>query len=285
MITKRTWAGALICALVLHVALASYLVNSAEPQTTAGAMDAGEAGIEVGFGMAGSSESRPELTVKTEAEPDAPKPSNKVEPKPTKTQKSLKEIAPVAPKRALVEQRSTPTQKPKTDVVVPVQPDLPAQQTQPQTNVPDDAPTKTADEQTEQPKAASEAAPDAMQAKENQVATQKASGNRNDQRSGGKIGDAKSYFSQLFAWLLSHQQYPPEVKKQKIEGVAVVLFSFDKHGNVLKKKISTSSGNARLDQEALDMLERAAPLPSIPPHLGRDTLTLRFNAEFSLIKQ
>jgi protein TonB len=68
----------------------------------------------------------------------------------------------------------------------------------------------------------------------------------------------------LVAQLERHKRYPPQAQG-KI-GEARLAFSIDRAGRVLSSRIVRSSGSAALDEEALALIKRAAPLP--PPPAG-----------------
>ena len=65
-----------------------------------------------------------------------------------------------------------------------------------------------------------------------------------------------------------------------VEGTVVLRFSIDKQGKVLSYEIAKTSGNWLVDEEALQMLRRAQPLPPIPDLLNvpglRVTMPLKF---------
>ncbi|MFX6994796.1 TonB family protein, partial [Acinetobacter baumannii] len=51
------------------------------------------------------------------------------------------------------------------------------------------------------------------------------------------------------------------------DGTARVLFVLRRDGSVLQAAIERSSGQKLLDEEALEVIRRAEPLPPIPPGL------------------
>jgi protein TonB len=114
---------------------------------------------------------------------------------------------------------------------------------------------------------------------------QQATGQRNDRTSGGNKGQGHRYFGALKSWLNSHKTYPPELKKAKIQGVVTVRFTINQQGQLQQASIKVSSGNARLDQAALAMVQQASPMPAIPDSLKRDRLTLALPVEYSLIDE
>ncbi|HEV2954743.1 MAG TPA: TonB family protein [Xanthobacteraceae bacterium] len=68
----------------------------------------------------------------------------------------------------------------------------------------------------------------------------------------------------LVAQLERHKRYPPQARGKV--GEARLAFSIDRAGRVLESRIVHSSGSEALDQDALALIRRAAPLP--PPPAG-----------------
>lgn len=108
-----------------------------------------------------------------------------------------------------------------------------------------------------------------------------ASGSRGSGR--GDPAAARDYFRDLMAWLARHKAYPVAAKKAKHQGVVTLEFAIERSGRVLSARIKKGSGYPALDQAALDMVERANPVPAIPDKLARDHLRLAIPIEFSLI--
>lgn len=94
---------------------------------------------------------------------------------------------------------------------------------------------------------------------------------------------AQAYMRLLAAALQQQRNYPGEARKQRLQGVVAVRFTLDRAGHVLAMAIARSSGHALLDQAALAVLQRADPLPAIPPEFGQDRLTVTVPIEYSLI--
>lgn len=61
-----------------------------------------------------------------------------------------------------------------------------------------------------------------------------------------------------------HKRYPSAARRKRIEGKVIVKFSIDRDGRVMAHSVVDGSGAQILDDAALDILERASPLP-IPP--------------------
>ena len=71
-----------------------------------------------------------------------------------------------------------------------------------------------------------------------------------------------SWQQSLVARLANLQRYPAQARG--VQGVVSLAFTVDRHGGVVSSRIVKSSGSAILDAEALDLIKRAAPLPSPP---------------------
>jgi protein TonB len=87
--------------------------------------------------------------------------------------------------------------------------------------------------------------------------------------------------SLLAAHLEHFKRYPAEARSHGEQGTARVAFTIDHEGHLLKSRIVQSSGSAALDQETLDMLTRAQPMPRPPDQVSNADLTfivpVRFN--------
>ncbi|WP_219114812.1 energy transducer TonB [Janthinobacterium sp. UMAB-56] len=83
--------------------------------------------------------------------------------------------------------------------------------------------------------------------------------------------------SRVLAHLARFKRYPGDARQRKRAGAAWVRFQLDRDGQLLAAELITSSGTVLLDREALQVLERAQPLP-VPPdsvlHQGTVTVTL-----------
>lgn len=81
--------------------------------------------------------------------------------------------------------------------------------------------------------------------------------------------------------LSKHKRYPGEARNRRIQGVVTVSFSVDREGRVRSARMVKGSGSSLLDDEALEMLSRASPIPPPPdmPASGwRDfTMPIQFN--------
>lgn len=94
--------------------------------------------------------------------------------------------------------------------------------------------------------------------------------------------EQNEFLRQLMAWLAQHRTYPDAAKKDKTQGTAVVRFTIDRQGRVLSASIDRSSGATVLDAAALEVLQRASPVPAMPDSMGRDRLTISLPIEYAL---
>jgi periplasmic protein TonB len=75
----------------------------------------------------------------------------------------------------------------------------------------------------------------------------------------------------LVAHLQKFKRYPKSAATRHEQGIVSLSFTIDRTGHVLARSIIKSSGFADLDQEALDMIQRAQPLPAFPPSMTQET--------------
>jgi protein TonB len=87
--------------------------------------------------------------------------------------------------------------------------------------------------------------------------------------------------SALAAHLERFKHYPTAARARREQGVAKVAFTIDHEGHLLSSQIVQSSGSSLLDQETLDMVARAQPMPKPPGNAPDSALSfvvpVRFN--------
>ena len=79
-----------------------------------------------------------------------------------------------------------------------------------------------------------------------------------------------------------YQKYPAPAQRRGWEGTAEVLLQIAADGNVTGITLGKSSGHAILDEEALNMVRRASPLPAAPPDLRGRALVVTVPIVFRL---
>jgi TonB family protein len=85
---------------------------------------------------------------------------------------------------------------------------------------------------------------------------------------GAAVADTESYATALIEHVLKFRRYPIAASAVHASGKAVVRFTLDRGGSVLRQELVTSAGDADLDQEALAMLQRAQPFPRLPDSIA-----------------
>jgi periplasmic protein TonB len=72
------------------------------------------------------------------------------------------------------------------------------------------------------------------------------------------------YEELLFAWMNRHKEYPMLAQRRGLQGGGVVRVRIDRQGRVLDRALVKGTGEAMLDQAALDMVRRSDPFPAVP---------------------
>jgi protein TonB len=80
--------------------------------------------------------------------------------------------------------------------------------------------------------------------------------------------------SRLLAHLTRFKRYPPTAQMRREQGVALLRFRMTPAGQVVSFKLERSSGHALLDQETLDLIQRAQPLPALPNDMPQQPIEL-----------
>lgn len=275
MITTRKVTLSIVAAITVHLAA---LMIWMKPINTEGAIAEGQDGLQVSVGLAGSFMETPNQPKKDseetpleepQAEPEV-KPESETEPEPQPEKQSEKEQQ--QPKS---EVQPVPLPKPKPK---PVQPT-----TEPKP-VPKAEPTPDKQQKTKPETAAprSETTPESEQKPVPSHAQTRATGVGERVETGGNPAARQSYLARVMARIARFKRYPRSARKDGVTGVVVVKFVIRKNGKVESSEVINSSGDPRLDQEAVEMLVRASPFASIPDELSSSHLELTLPVEFSL---
>ena len=92
-----------------------------------------------------------------------------------------------------------------------------------------------------------------------------------------------SWQSRVLGHLAHFKRYPGDARQRKRAGAAWVRFQVDGDGKLLASELVTSSGTVLLDREALQVLQRAQPLPAPPGNvLHQGTVTVTLPVSFKL---
>jgi protein TonB len=76
------------------------------------------------------------------------------------------------------------------------------------------------------------------------------------------------------------KRYPAKARDSRENGTVMVSFAMDRKGQVVRSAVAKSTGFAELDQAAIDMLQRASPLPSPPANVVGETLEFAVPVQF-----
>lgn len=87
--------------------------------------------------------------------------------------------------------------------------------------------------------------------------------------SGAHATNSRSYANAIHKALAAHKTYPPQARRQDVEGRVVVRIIIDQSGKLLRVSVVQSSGHDILDEAAKDAVRAAAPFSRIPASMGR----------------
>jgi protein TonB len=85
---------------------------------------------------------------------------------------------------------------------------------------------------------------------------------RNERVAEFSVAASNAYNALIFGHLQRFKRYPPLA--HGASGTVTVRFDLNRAGEVVTSKVTKSSGNEILDEEALDILRRASPFPAFP---------------------
>lgn len=261
---RAPWIIAFALALALHGLVAAAFWQGREPGV---AKAPGVGGIEIALGQAGGAPGGAARASRPAPEPEAPEPeASEPHPDPVELQ---------------------PEETPPDDAPPQPQapPDPPPQPPEPANARADSVPVTAIT-----PPAVSSPPPEASPAPSLAGAGGQAgaealpeTGDRGpDITAGGRAGARADYAAVLLAWLEPHREYPRAARARRQQGVVRLYIHIARNGAVLEARIETSSGHPRLDRAALDMVERAQPLPAIPEDIPANNLEIIIPAHFHL---
>ena len=177
---------------------------------------------------------------------------------------------------------ANPRQAAPAAAVKPVKRPTRRRQTAKQPAIKHTPPEQTAAKQAVSAKQTAQKGPEALRAMGDAANAGVIDGARQGADGGGDPGAKRDYMSQIAALLMRQRRYPRRARSRGEEGVGELLFVLGANGHVLRAELTSSSGHLLLDKEILALLERAAPLPPIPPEVGVQQMTLRVPIAFNL---
>ncbi len=98
----------------------------------------------------------------------------------------------------------------------------------------------------------------------------------------GSSSNIDQYLTRLARHLSRHRDYPRRAQRLNMEGTPVVLFRFNRQGELLDYSLSEGSSHNLLDEAALEMLVAAAPLPAVPDDMQGETFSFQLPVRFNL---
>jgi periplasmic protein TonB len=99
---------------------------------------------------------------------------------------------------------------------------------------------------------------------------------------GGAQSVEPSWQATLVRQLQRFKRYPPQAQARNEQGVVLLGFSLDRNGRVLAHRIVQGSGYTDLDNEVMEMIMRAEPLPAFPASMSQSRIDLTVPIRFSL---
>lgn len=96
-----------------------------------------------------------------------------------------------------------------------------------------------------------------------------------------QAGAALRFQRLLLAHIERYQRYPGAAKRDGLQGTVLVVFAMRRDGSVVRVGVKSSSGRPILDQEAVETVRRAQPLPMIPSDMP-EQLTVLLPVAFDL---
>lgn len=88
-----------------------------------------------------------------------------------------------------------------------------------------------------------------------------------------KDAEMATRYEQLVSdWIKKFQRYPMDAREKGAEGETVVRIRIDRKGNIRYRILEHSTGFPELDRAAIDMVNRANPVPAVPNDYPKDDL-------------
>jgi len=82
--------------------------------------------------------------------------------------------------------------------------------------------------------------------------------------------------------LETNKRYPPEARARRQQGEVRVMFVLNRQGHLVSRRVVVSSGHLALDTEALALLDRTQPFPSLPKEWPGERISIAAPIRFNL---
>lgn len=91
-----------------------------------------------------------------------------------------------------------------------------------------------------------------------------------------------NYLGLLLASLEKHKEYPRRAQQRRQQGTVQLRFVLHRDGSVSSYSVHRSSGHRLLDEAVIEMIQRAVPLPPIPPSLDKTNWEIVLPVNFTM---
>jgi protein TonB len=95
----------------------------------------------------------------------------------------------------------------------------------------------------------------------------------------------EGYGNTLWSAISKYKKYPRIAQMRGWQGEVIVELSLDGNGKLKSKRILQHSGYESLDQQALEMVDKAMPFPAPPEALRGSSFTIKVPIPFKLEEQ
>jgi protein TonB len=112
------------------------------------------------------------------------------------------------------------------------------------------------------------------------TATSNANGRADARTDDGGTKASSNYKGKVVAKLRRAKRYPKQALRQRLRGDVHIAFTISANGSVSGIRVLRSSGHPVLDQAAIDMVKRAAPMPAFPSDLRLPRMTVEIPVGF-----
>lgn len=174
---------------------------------------------------------------------------------------------------------------PTPEVAVPLPVEKPVERPKPVEKKQEKPIEKPVEKRVEKPKPKkAEKAPESRKSATPAVAAndgKKIAANRNGQSAGNPGISSDKWVSKLQAHLERQRRFLSRGMGSGAKGIVNISFVIDPSGQVLSARVSGSSGDAKLDQLALQTVQRASPVPAPPTAMAKSRMPITVPIRFT----